>query len=139
MNVSHGVSSQHDIPLPGKYVLGFTVAKDQTSKRLLQNELDLTTTQKRQSSCSMFIVFFYTLPSTSTLRSCRFARLCSKPHLLCRLQVNGEILHGCGSQLYWFPTRISQLKLHRLVPKQHRTSAYLSFNDSIYRLGLTQT
>ena len=25
----------------------------------------------------------------------------------------------------------SQLKLHRVVPKQHSTSAYLSFNDSI--------
>ena len=29
------------------------------------------------------------------------------------------------------PTWISQLKLHRLLPKQRRTSAYLSFNDSI--------
>ena len=46
-NVSQAVSSQPDIPLLAKYILSFTAAKDQTSKRLLQNDLDLTT-QKRQ-------------------------------------------------------------------------------------------
>ena len=55
-NVFDGLSSQPDIPLLGKYVFSFAAAKDQTSKRLLQNELDLTT-QKRQPPCSMFIDF----------------------------------------------------------------------------------
>ena len=42
----------------GKYVLSFTTAKDQTSKRLLQNDLDLTT-QRPQSQCAIFSMPFH--------------------------------------------------------------------------------
>jgi len=117
-NVSHWVSSQPDIPLLAKSILSFTAAKDQTSKRLLQNELDLTT-QKSQSPCS---TYFYPVKfvefhlekvparnhqAPAFLRSCRFAIVGSKPHLLCRLQSNGEMPYGCVSKLYWFPARIT--------------------------------
>ena len=57
-NVFDGLSSQPDIPLLGKYVLSFAAAKDQTSKRLLQNDLDLTT-QRPQPPCSIFSIPFH--------------------------------------------------------------------------------